>query len=706
MSSVSKKKNENSTSEKERLYCRYKPIVSQISSNNHFFINMSRSHTRRRQNYLVMWVDSNIDLSKEDFKKSLTQLRSVVSEVKICLEPSQCIDALNGLDDGKAFVISSGALGQKLVPEIHEIERVDTIFIFCGNKVRHEQWAKDWTKIEGVYTSINPICESLKKVAHACNHNDIPMSFIPKQAITMIGNSEEKNLNQLPPTYMYSVIFKDIILEIDDDHEKQMNDMIIYCRENEVLESEIIDFKKRYRQKSPIWWYTCEIFLYGMLNQALRSLDMEGMTKMGFFIRHLHRQLEQLHKEQSLNFCEEFTVYRGQGLSQEDFKNLCDIKGGLISFNNFLSTSKDKNVAMNFVECTMAKHKNLMGVLFIMTIASSNISTSTTPFALIDDYSAIPSEQEILFTMHTVFRVMDVKQVTNNNRLWKVQLTITNEDDPDIRILTNSIKNELCGSTGWHRMGHLMFQLGDFNQGEVFYNQLLKSDSSDSDKAFIWHMLGMMKHEQGEYEEAVKLFEASVEIQLKSISADDILLAPTYAYIGAVYRDMGDCSKALEFQIKSLTIREKALPPNHSDLAESYLNIGQVYTNMGEHSQALEFHERAHTIWKEILPSNHPSLAISYAAIGHVYYGKSDYSKALEFYEKDLEISKKALPPDHPNLATSYHNIGKACSGKGDHSKALKYLEKALAIWRKSLPPTHPSIQTGIDSIDSVKQKM
>ncbi|CAF3893878.1 unnamed protein product, partial [Rotaria sp. Silwood1] len=59
-----------------------------------------------------------------------------------------------------------------------------------------------------------------------------------------------------------------------------------------------------------MWWYTGELFLYGMLNRALRSLDMEMMIKMGFFIRSLHQQLQQAHKEQSDEYTTKFIVYR------------------------------------------------------------------------------------------------------------------------------------------------------------------------------------------------------------------------------------------------------------------------------------------------------------------------------------------------------------------------------------------------------------
>ncbi|CAF3896099.1 unnamed protein product [Rotaria magnacalcarata] len=132
---------------------------------------------RRRmvQNYLVIWVDGNIDENTEDCRNTLAQLRAAVIEVNVCTTPEGCIEFLNEMDDGKAFIISSGALGQHLVADIHSMPKVDAIYIFCGNKARHESWAKDWPKIRGVFTSIKPICESLKKVANECDHDSTPM---------------------------------------------------------------------------------------------------------------------------------------------------------------------------------------------------------------------------------------------------------------------------------------------------------------------------------------------------------------------------------------------------------------------------------------------------------------------------------------------------------------------------------------------------
>ncbi|CAF4618790.1 unnamed protein product [Rotaria socialis] len=69
------------------------------------------SRRRMTQNYLVIWVDGNIDENPEDCRNTLAQLRVVVSEVNVCRTLEECIEFLNEIDEGKAFVISSGALG-------------------------------------------------------------------------------------------------------------------------------------------------------------------------------------------------------------------------------------------------------------------------------------------------------------------------------------------------------------------------------------------------------------------------------------------------------------------------------------------------------------------------------------------------------------------------------------------------------------------
>ena len=200
-------------------------------------------------------------------------------------------------------------------------------------------------------------------------------------------------------------------------------------------------FERKYRDETPIWWYTGECFLYSMLNRALRMTNVDIIIKMGFFIGDLHRHIEELHKEQfgDHHTSTTLTVYRGQGLSKTDFEEMTKTKGGLMSFNNFLSTSKDRNVSLAFAESTHSD-PDLIGILFVMTIDPSK---STTPFASINSVSYFWTEQEVLFSMHTVFRIHDIKPMGENHRLFQVDLTLTSENDKNLALLTNQFDKRL-----------------------------------------------------------------------------------------------------------------------------------------------------------------------------------------------------------------------------------------------------------------------
>ncbi|CAF4211347.1 unnamed protein product [Rotaria sordida] len=486
-----------------------------------------------------------------------------------------------------------------------------------------------------------------------------------------------------------------------------------------------------------------------MLNKALGKLQVETLLKMGIFIRDLHRNIEKLHAEQTNEMSDgttkEITVYRGKAMTQEDFNKIK--QGGLLSFNNFLSTSTDRTVAIGFIQEGLESKE--IGVLFKMNIDRSSASSSAAPFASINKYSYFKKENEILFSMHTVFRVHQIEEKKHDGiKFWRVKLTLTNaKDDQQLSTLMESIRQEITG-TGWQKMGLLLWKLGENNKAEQLYNMLLNEASNENDESYCYHCLGMIKDDLGEYNEAIKFYQKSLDIKEKTLPPNDIGLAwpynniglvyynmgeyskalsshersleikkialppnhpdfaASYNNIGLVYKDMGEYSKALTYYEKDLEISLKALPPNHPDLASSYNNIGAVYYNMGEYSKALSSHERSLEIKKIALPLNHPSLAASYNNIGNVYYNMGEYSKALSSHERSLEIRKIALPPNHPDLASSYNNIGNVCDNMGEYSKALSYYGKAQDIWKKSLPSNHPHSALVKRSIENVKKKM
>jgi len=604
------------------------------------------------------------------------------------------------MNNDKACMIISGSIGQHIMPRIHNMSQVDSIFIFCANKKYHEQWTKDWPKIKGVFTVILPICEALKQAAQQCEQNAISISFMATG-----GDVSKKNLDH----FMHTQILKEILLTIQFEP-KHFTEYIEYCREvfagNESELKNVKNLERKYRDETPIWWYTYECFLYPMLNRALRLMDVDIIIKMGFFIGDLHRHIEQLHSEQfgSHNSGKSFTVYRGQGMSNTEFEQMSKTKGGLISFNNFISTSKSHEISLDFAS-RAATNPDLVGVFFVLTIDPSK---STTPFASITDVRSFEDkEDEILFAMDTVFRICDIKPMDENDRVFQVELTLTSDNDKDLRALTDHIREEtFSDSEGWYGLGSVLFKMGQSDKAQQVYELLLEQSADESEKALIYNQLAIVKNRPGEYKEAIEFYKKSLEIYKKTLPSDHPNLAKSYNNIGLVYHSMGEYSKALSYYEKAFEIQQQSLPSNDPDLASSYNNIGLADDNMGEYSKALLYYEKALEIRQQSLPPNHPDLAKSFNSIGSLHGQMGENPKALSYFEKTLEIRQKSLPPNHPDLAMSYNNIGLVHDNMGNYLKARSFYERAVEIGQQSLPSNHPDLQGYRKNLEDVKKKL
>ena len=600
------------------------------------------------QNNLLVWLDGTIDEQNDNCQKTIGQFRHVVNTIKPFTDSGRCIHFLESMKDENAFMVVSGALGEQIVPRIHSMSQIDAIFVFCSNQSYHEKWAKNWWKVRGVFTQIQPVCEALKQAVDQFERNAVSISIMT--ASDALAN---KQLNQLDSSFMYTQIMKEILLTITFE-QKHIQEFLQHSRQALSSDAKELDninyFEKHYRDKTPVWWYTCESFLYPMLNRALRTMDADLIIKLGFFIKDLHCQIEQLHKEQYSGHKSQksFLVYRGQGVDKEALQKMIATEGGLLSFNFFLSTSTDSRVAQDFAD-RVSKSADLVAVIFVMTIDPTR---STTSFASVIEHSAQKSkEQEILFSMHSIFRIGNIRSMDKNQHLFQIELTLTSDNDKDLRLLTDRIREETFpDSIGWYRLGQVLVKLGRPKQAEQVYIILLDQTNDDNVKAPIYHQLGAIKDELGEYEEALVYYNKDLQITENSLRKNDSNLVISYNNIGNVHARMGNYDEALAAYQKVLAIKEQTSSAKSLDLATCYNNIGNVHAQMNDNVNALSSHEKAHAILQELLPTNHPNLATSHFNIGLLYEQADNYSKAQKSYERAVDIGQRALPLNHPDL--------------------------------------------------------
>ncbi len=640
--------------------------------------------------FIITWLDSNLDDSNEDIINQTVQLGNIINCVQKFIDADQCFNYVQNIEDKKVFIILSDSFDQclsLLLTLIEGMNQIYSVYIISNDYEKFEQWSQQYKKLKGIFNDIEGILNTLKQDIHQCEIN-----LVSNNMVSVISN-------ELDPSYMYSKLLKEIILEIEYNEEARKI-FIDYCRElyadNTSLLRTMDKFERDYHYNSAIWWYTREWDLYSLLNRALRTVDIDLITKMGFFIKDLHREIERLHSEAQYNT--KMIVYRGQGMSKFDFEKMKKSVDGLLSFNNFLSTSTDREVSFCFAESNQC-NPDLIGVLFQIEI---DPSVSSTPFANTGSFSYYPdSSSEILFSTNSIFRISALEEI--EDRLWQVNLTLTNDTDSSLECLIDCIRDEIKDENALKSLALLMNKMGHFDKALEINATLTETSSLPAEN---YYNIGLMHQSMGDYPKALSYFEKTLESDQNSRRSDDLSCAKTYNSMGVVYQSLGNYSTSLTYYEKAFELEEKILPPNHPSFSVLYNNIGEVYKSLGEYSKASAYYEKALKIQQNVLPCNHPSIAITYNNMGSVHRLTGNYSIALLLYKKTLDIERHCLLSDHPSFAITYNNIGLQYSFLEDYPTALTYYEKALAIAQKSSSFDPPSLALIYNNIGEVYDSM
>ena len=161
--------------------------------------------------------------------------------------------------------------------------------------------------------------------------------------------------------------------------------------------------------KRVVTYYSRYTYCYQPLNAALRQMNLDCIFKYRTFIRDIHTFL----KNQSETRCKNapahvYNLYRGQVISIEQLKQLETIQGRtneFFAFNNFTSTSADREFAAGMALASVNNDSNLVPVLFHIVIDPRKTKH---PFADIGESSHFSGECETLIDMGAIFYVNEI----------------------------------------------------------------------------------------------------------------------------------------------------------------------------------------------------------------------------------------------------------------------------------------------------------
>jgi hypothetical protein len=95
----------------------------------------------------LIWLDDSVNTLQESIDAQ-QRLRLLIKNLKTFERIEPCAEYIKSQPElDRIVLIFSGGLGQKIVPQIHPCKQIIAIYVYCGNKQKHEVWAKEFPKV-------------------------------------------------------------------------------------------------------------------------------------------------------------------------------------------------------------------------------------------------------------------------------------------------------------------------------------------------------------------------------------------------------------------------------------------------------------------------------------------------------------------------------------------------------------------------------
>jgi hypothetical protein len=350
-----------------------------------------------KENRILICFDPNNET--ENFKKRLDQVNiNVVFHTQL----NSYFHFIESIEKQKFFLIISSS---QFSSDIINYRQIEAIFIFSFNDDPYKHILDENTKIIGFYDNFKSFCSSIEQEIKSIKKEFYRWTLFDEDEY------ETKDLSKQSNEFLWFQLFHDVILHFPHD-EKAKKEMIDSCYQNN-LENE---FEQNYQSKGALDYFIKNFFLNQMINEALRTKNIDRLYSLPYLRVDLINNLTSKHKQIRQSNRENLIVYRQMNLSIDEFNQLQQNKGKFISMKGFLMANTMRSVMRSSINRT-----DFISVLFEIECNIKELDDQVS-FADINQSSL---EEIFIFDFNTTYRLKNIQQ---NGQLWVIYLNVVNDE--------------------------------------------------------------------------------------------------------------------------------------------------------------------------------------------------------------------------------------------------------------------------------------
>ncbi len=295
---------------------------------------------------------------------------------------------LDSISEEKVLIIVEN-LSDHLLNVLEALKQVEGIFLY--NSTSSDEFS---SRITAICSTEEQLINEINSIRQQLNKQMVVFSVYNQ------NNKEKYDITHEAGSFLFFQLFKAAFKNLPKSSESKKL-MLTKCRNyyagNIKILKEINNFEINYKSNEALQWYINDLFIYRLINKALRTENIHSLCYFHFYIGDLSKQIE----KEFIKFKKQdpksvLQVYRSFKITQVELNHFERNIGNLILTNGYLSTTRNRQIASDFILKQNTKSDEEK-VLFQYTV--DLVLVKSIIFADISQYNESSEKNEILFDL-------------------------------------------------------------------------------------------------------------------------------------------------------------------------------------------------------------------------------------------------------------------------------------------------------------------
>jgi tetratricopeptide (TPR) repeat protein len=250
-------------------------------------------------------------------------------------------------------------------------------------------------------------------------------------------------------------------------------------------------------------------------------------------------------------------------------------------------------------------------------------------------------------------------------------------------------------ATALYELGIIQFNQGRFQEAIALFQQSLELQRRIGDvqaEAATLNGLANIHIQQGKIEKAIALFEQSLELQQRIGNVQGE--AVTLNNLAGIHVQLGKIEKAIALFQQSLKLQQRI--GNVQGEAATLHQLAYIHAHQGDIETAITLYQQSLNLTRCV--GDVQGEAATLNNLAYIYSQKEEIEDAITLYQQSLDLTQRI--GDIQNQAATLARLGQLLADKkGEVETALNYLQQALDILQHLQSPDAETVSRILDRV-------